>query len=96
MEMSSIDDISCDVDSMNVNVVPNPNDGNFKVVLSGAQRGLFNISLYSKAGSLIACMSVNKTEDHAELPMNVSAPHDLYLLNVENPTLNVSKKVIIK
>lgn len=96
MEMSSIDDISCDVDSMNVNVVPNPNDGNFKVVLSGAQRGLFNISLYSKAGSLIACMSVNKTEDHAELPMNVSAPHDLYLLNVENPTLNVSKKVSIK
>ncbi len=83
-------------DKLSLEVVPNPSDGNFSVVVEGNSEGLISIKIRDLAGTVIyenkntAPSLSNESIDLSSLPKGI------YLMEVSSGTKKITEKVVIR
>ncbi len=82
-------------DKMNVQIIPNPNRGSFKLSIAGMESKL-DIAIFSSDGGLIESHTLNNDGD-IEMEFNLTElPKGLYFIRLYNDKTNLIEKVIIQ
>ncbi|MCK5338694.1 MAG: T9SS type A sorting domain-containing protein [Bacteroidales bacterium] len=80
---------------MNVQIIPNPNRGSFKLNITGMEKKL-DIAIFSSDGGLIESHTLNNDGD-IEMEFNLTdLPKGLYFIRLYNDRTNLIEKVIIQ
>ena len=82
-------------DKMNVQIIPNPNRGSFKLSIADMENKL-DIAIFSSDGGLIESHTLNNDGD-IEMEFNLTdLPKGLYFIRLYNDRTNLIEKVIIQ
>jgi len=77
-----------------VKIIPNPNSGNFEVVVQG-EAGALDLTLYNSVGQVIYTASGKAEGANFSKYINIqSFPSGVYYLNVNSPTNSWVKKIV--
>ncbi len=80
---------------LSVNIMPNPNNGHFRVNIEGVESEL-NLALFGSDGSLIETRLINNTgTNNMEFSLE-DLPNGLYFIRIYNEKINLLNKVIIQ
>lgn len=80
---------------LSVNIMPNPNNGHFRVNIEGVESEL-NLALFGSDGSLIETRLINNTgTNNMEFSLE-DLPKGLYFIRIYNEKINLLNKVIIQ
>jgi len=84
-----------DGDKMNVQIIPNPNRGSFKLNIAGMESKL-DMAIFSSDGVLVESHTLNNDGD-IEMEFNLTElPKGLYFIRLYNDRTNLIEKVIIQ
>jgi len=66
-----VQDINIDA-YLTTSIIPNPNDGHFKITLNGFSKEEFTLEIYNNLGKLVYQIMINKISDTYELTLDLS------------------------
>ncbi|HTB31273.1 MAG TPA: T9SS type A sorting domain-containing protein, partial [Bacteroidia bacterium] len=88
------------VDNDEVNIYPNPNNGNFTIALSHAElvsASQTNMEVYNVFGEKVYATFLTQTPKEALSEVNLSAlPNGVYFIRIVNREANITKQVVIE
>jgi PKD repeat protein len=81
---------------MTCKIVPNPSNGNFKVIIGGIENQVVNLTLYSLTGVPVYRLNALMIDDSAEVNLSLSSlPQGLYFLSIEGDEGRIIRKVLV-
>ena len=80
----------------NVVVYPNPNDGNFTVVIPGGITGKVIINIFDMTGQLVFQKMIERTGEPMEIPVNIDIPAGVYAVQVIAGDQIFTKQIVVK
>jgi len=84
-------------DLLNVDILPNPNNGLFEVELSGTALGSLNLGVYSTTGKLIKALSTEMNSSSKKISLDLrTLPSGIYLLELSGKNGSMVQKVVIR
>lgn len=84
-------------ESLIMNIVPNPNNGVFTLVLSSSEKEPFNISIVNTLGKTIVESSKMELGNNTELSFEIrNIPEGIYFVIAENNNSRIVKKLLIQ
>lgn len=79
-----------------IQLYPNPNDGNFSVCIKGNQTGKLNLTIFSALGEKINEIAVNKGSEYIEVPVCCNGGKGYYVLHVWGDNYSKTKKFVVE
>ncbi len=81
---------------VNMKIFPNPNNGNFKILLNGNYRGELTIALMNNIGQVIYNEIIEKTGRKLESQVELSHhPEGVYMLRLNGENVNLIQRLLI-
>ena len=79
-----------------VNIYPNPNDGNFTLVINGNNETVLDIEIVNTSGQIVFNEKLNKINKKFERQLNVSGySKGIYTIKIKGNDMNIVKTFII-
>jgi len=83
--------------SENINIVPNPNNGNFSIILNNSEKGNFTIKIMDISSRVIFEKNINKESDIIKENFNLTdINYGFYFVSIEGNNFKSVKKFIVK